>query len=80
MTLDANKYRINIKSIAHQLDAKTQQERYDYIGPLALSSGVPIIIICYYIAELYGMTDNIKTFILRLKEFYSITEVFGVEL
>ncbi len=80
MILDANKYRINIKPISHQLDDKTQQERYDSIGPISVSTGVPIIIVATYVGELYGFTDQLRAFIERLKAFHAVDEVIGVEV
>ena len=77
MTLNSNDYRINIKTIQHQLDDKTTKERYDSIGPIAVSTGVPIIIVATYVGELYGFTDKLIDFIERLKLFYNVTEVFG---
>lgn len=78
MTLDANKYRINVPSIKLMLADKSPQERYEFIGNLAIATGVPIIIVCYYVGELYGFDIQLYAFIERLKKFYNVTEVLGV--
>ena len=77
MILDANKYRLNVKYIAAALDDKTTEERYEAIGPLAISTSVPIIIVATYVGELYGLTDELQAFIGRLKDFYTVTEVLN---
>ena len=43
--IDANKYRINIKSIKLMLDKKKPEERIGHIGNVAIATGVPIVVI-----------------------------------
>lgn len=76
--IDANKYRINVKAIKLMLDKKKPEERFSHIGKVALASGVPIIIVCYYVGELYGFTDELNQKIDRLKKFYTVDNVLGV--
>ena len=78
-TLDANAYRLNIKSIkAHTID-KTPDERLALIGTLAIITNVPIIIVGTYIGELYGFNEKLNNQIQRWKDFYQITSVINIK-
>lgn len=79
MTLDANIYRLNTKSIELLTREKTPQERMEFIGNLAIITGVPIIIVACYMGELYGFTDELNNKIKRLMDFYTIKEVLNVK-
>lgn len=79
MTLDANIYRLNTKSIELLTIEKTPQERMEFIGNLAIITGVPIIIVACYMGELYGFTDELNNKIKRLMDFYTIKEVLNVK-
>ena len=78
LTLDAGRYRINIKAIKANTKDKTEEERYKFIGMLAVITGVPIIIICFYMLEIYGPNDKISEFILLLKKFYTVGNVENI--
>lgn len=78
MTLDANIYRLNTKSIELLTIEKTPQERMEFIGNLAIITGVPIIVVACYMGELYGFTDELNNKIKRLMDFYTIKEVLNV--
>ena len=56
----------------------THNERMEFIGMLAVSTDVPIIIVCCYIGELYGFTDDLNQKIEDLKKFYDVTEIRGI--
>jgi hypothetical protein len=75
VTLDADTYRINFNNIAHLTKDKTPSERIDFIGELAVITGVPIIITCVYLGELYGFSEQLESKIQLLKTFYGIDEV-----
>lgn len=77
MTLDCDQYRINVVSIKALMDPKSDKERTEFISSLAIITGVPIIIVCHYVGELYGFTDALEARIGRLKHFYKVTEVFN---
>lgn len=79
MTLDCDRYRINIPNIKSLAEDKTEDQRIEMIGKLAIITGVPIIIVCHYIGELYGFTDKLQALIKRLKEFYTVDEVINIK-
>lgn len=81
MTLDCDIYRINVKLIKQLADAQPAEERLQsrYIGLLALTTGVPIIIVACYLGELYGFTEELNAFIERLKAFYKIKQVNNIK-
>lgn len=75
MTLDADEYRINIPFIKEMTKNLTDKERYDFVSELAVVTGVPIIIICIYLTELYGHTVELDAFANRMKLFYNVSEI-----
>lgn len=79
MTLDADHYRINVQPIADLTREKTEAERIQMLGVLAISTGVPIIICCVYLGELYGFSEELVKTMERFKTFYHITEVKGIK-
>jgi translation elongation factor EF-1beta len=79
MILDADSYRVNVKAIELMLKEKTtDKERIAHIGSISVATGVPIIVVCCYVGELFGFSDELKSMIERLKLFYNVTEVLGV--
>ncbi len=77
-SLDASKYTINIPSIKMLLDDKSEADRLEFIGNVAVYSGVPIIVVCHYVGLLYGYSNELLDKIERLKAFYQVDEVTGV--
>lgn len=79
MILDADHYRINVPYIADLTKEMTEEERNKFIGTLAITTSVHIIICCVYIGELYGFTPGLVDRLERLKEYYLVTEVRGIK-
>lgn len=79
MVLDADKYRVNMKVVESMMyEKKTPKDRMEFIGAIAVATGVPIIVVACYVGEIFGFTEELKAFIERLKAFYHITEILGV--
>lgn len=78
-TLDADKYRINIPNIIYLTKDQTPEERIKYLGRVAVATSVPIIIVCTYIGEVYGFSDELNALVDRLKLFYNISEILNVK-
>lgn len=78
MIVNANDYRVNLKAIELMFESKkTDQERREHIGSVAVATGVPIIVVSQYLGEIYGFTPELEAFMERLKFFYKITEFKG---
>lgn len=77
MIMDCNQYRINVEPIRKLLGPKSEQERFEFIATLAVVTGVPIIVVCCYVGELYGFSAQLYTKIARLKQFYTIDTVLN---
>jgi hypothetical protein len=76
MTLDIDKYRVNIPHLKVFLDRQEGDERrHGAVSEFAVVSGVPVLACFYYYAELYGMTPEIQKSIDSLTEFYRISEL-----
>ncbi len=73
--LDSSKYTVNIPLIQSMLKDKTDQERLEAVGPLAVITGVPIIIVTEYIKQLFGDIPGLSDKKQRLMVFYQIDAV-----
>lgn len=58
---------------------KTEEERYEGIGMLAVATAVPVVVVCCYLGELYGFWPELKALLKRLMEFYKVDEVLNVK-
>lgn len=77
MVLDCNKYRLSFKDIQYYSKNKKDKELIDSISMIAIATNVPIIIVCYYIGELYGFDSILKSMIQRLRKFYHVKQVLN---
>lgn len=77
MILDCDQYRINVRPISDLTKELTNKERYKFISNLAVITGVPIIIVCSYLLELYGPDEATIALRERLKAFYTVSEVIN---
>ena len=75
--IDLDHYRIQVEVIRKFLDYKNIWDYKEEVSMLALYCGTPIIAISYFIAELYGMTDEIRAKIESDCQFYRISEVIN---
>lgn len=78
MILDASKYQRQFPYIIGLTKDKSIEELETYVSIVSIASGVPIIIVCYFIMELYGFDLKIYQLIGRLKIFYGVTEVINL--
>jgi hypothetical protein len=78
MTLNANDYRLRIPYIISLTKDKTADEIFDFIGVLAIATNIHIVLVSYYIGELYGFDSRLYAFISRLEKFYTVKEVLNV--
>lgn len=77
MTLDADNYRINIPVIAHLTKELSESNRLEFISNLSIITGVPIIVVCSYIGEIYGRSQELINRQKKLMDFYHVTEVLN---
>ncbi len=80
LTLDASKYRINVPLICHHLKDKTDKERVDMVGALAIITGVPIVIVAVYLIEMYGDMPGLVDKLHRLMKFYHVDKIENTEI
>lgn len=79
MILNADEYRINVKTIEYLTRGKTDKELLDFIGMVSIATSTHIILCCVYVGELYGFSEELLAFMERLKAYYRISEVRGVK-
>lgn len=77
MTLDANDYRVNIPIIEELTRDMDNEQMLLFIGNLAIITGVPIIVVCSYIGEIYGRTPELEVRQRDLMYFYGVMEVLN---
>ena len=79
MTLDIDRYRVNVPFLIVQLARKeTEEERMSVVNEFAVVTGVPVLACFYYYAEIYGLSPAIQRSIDSLTAFYRVTNVLGV--
>lgn len=79
MILDANDYRLRTDYIKSLTVDKDSDERYDFISILSIATGIPVIIVVYYLMELYGEEERLFARANSLKKFYNITDLRNVK-
>lgn len=77
MTLDIDKYRINIPFIETYINNQPNMDFEAELTILAASKDIPIIAVCYYMGELYGFNTRLLNKINRLKIFYNVSNIIG---
>jgi len=78
MIVNADDYRVNIQSISKMFEAKpSYKEKVEHIGPIAVATMVPILVVCQYMGEIYGFTPELEDKMDKLKYFYKVTELRG---
>ena len=76
MVIDTRKYRKNnLPAIEVLLKDKNEEERFRHIPIISISYHLPIIVVCYFVGELYGFSPQLLNQIQTLKEFYQISDV-----
>jgi len=80
MKLNADSYRINIPFVKLLTQDLTPEKRLTYVSNVAVATGVPIIIICCYVGELYGFSISLVNLIHSLMKFYVVDEVLNLKL
>jgi len=76
MIVELHKYRANIPFIKIMLDRGLGQVPIiSIISLAAVVTGVPVIVVTYYVGEMLGFTLEITTQIERLKVFYKYTKI-----
>ncbi len=78
MTIDLNRYRRAIKPICKTwADREHKVPKHELCGSIAIATNCPIIAIGYYMSELYGMTEELQSFLTRLIAFYQVDDIVG---
>jgi hypothetical protein len=80
MKLNADNYRINVPFVKSLTQDLTIEKRLTYVSNVAVATGVPIIVICCYVGELYGFSNELIDLISSLMKFYVVDEVLNVKL
>lgn len=73
--LKLGKYRLNFDFIRKLLLNKKPEERRKFISEIAIATCVPVIIVCYYVLEIYGPSEEITSLTERLMKFYNVDKV-----
>jgi hypothetical protein len=79
MTLDLDKYRIQLPYIKAWIETRPDYIFKNEVGAIALATSVPIIVVSHFIGELFGYTDEVLAKIQSDMAFYRITEVLGTK-
>lgn len=77
MIYDCDDYRINLEYIKMLTYDKTHEDRLQLISSLAVATGVPIVVVCHFMEELWGSSEALTKKVDRLKAFYDVTSVLN---
>lgn len=75
MTIDCDRYRVNVPVIAELTKDMDEEERLEFIATFSAGSHVPIIAVACYIGELYGVSEALQFYLNSLILFYRVSEV-----
>ncbi len=75
MIIDCNHYILSKQDVKNLMSDKTHEERLEHIGMTAVATSVPIIVVCCFVGQMWGFTDDLKRQIARLVSFYTVKEV-----
>lgn len=75
MVLYKEKYAVQRKPIKLWIDNRPDKNPVELISEMAVHTGCPIIVVCYFLGELVGFTPELQSKIESLKKFYGVTEV-----
>lgn len=80
MIIDLSKYRKVIKPIVKLfVDRNPDKDKCDIVGEIAIYTNCHIVAVCYYMAELYGMSEDLQKTKDSLEKFYKFPEVINKE-
>lgn len=80
MIYDLNTYRHTIKPIVKTwCDGRLEVAPIEHLNALTQMTSCDIIIVAYYIGELYGFTPEVLAAIDSLTKFYKPDEIIGKE-
>lgn len=78
MIVDLNKYRWAIKPICRSfVEREPTASKEDLCARISLATNCHLVAVVHYMAELYGMTPELESFLGRLTSFYKIDSVIG---
>lgn len=77
MILDLDTYRVNIPAVKAYCDKLTSEKRIEYLGRLTNATHCHIVVVGYYIAEIYGMTPELQDKINRDMLYHNVKGVKG---
>lgn len=77
-TINIQPYRrVNLPLVKQWIDSKGFDQLEQTIAELAIATGCPVIAICTFIGEIYGMTEQLQASLNRKMAFYQYSEVMG---
>lgn len=81
MTIDLSRYRHSIKPIVEAFVDRDEgkEPMHELCGRIAIATNCPIIAVGHYMAELYGMTPELRGFLDRLITFYKVDSITNQE-
>ena len=78
MKLDLNTYRHSIKpTVKHYMESKPNEDKCYHLTIIAQATHCHIIIIGYFVAELYGMSPELRDRLDFLEKYYDYPTVLN---
>ena len=80
MIIDLRDYRYLKAIVELKVSLKQDKSTLDLVRDIAIPSNIPLVVVAHYMAKVKGeMTDELKTYIQDLVDFYHYTDILGYE-
>lgn len=80
MIIDLRDYKYLKAIVELKVSLKQDKSTLDLVRDIAIPSNIPLVVVAHYMAKVKGdMTDELKTYIQDLVDFYHYTDILGYE-
>lgn len=80
MIVDLRDYKYLRAIVELKVQLKSDKSTLDQVRDIAIPSNIPLVVVAHYMAKVSGgMTDELKTYIQDLSDFYKYTAILGYD-
>lgn len=80
--MDCNNFRGRFEDVKAIFLSKLERDGAEIshaITETAVGTGIPIIVVCHFVGEFYGYTDEVKKKIKNISDFYGYGKIDGTK-
>lgn len=79
MRIDISFYKHALPTIKSMMESRRYDKSTDLVSEMAIATGCPVIVCLHFIGHIKGYDEHLNNYIDRVKSFYRIESVEGVE-